>query len=66
MQREVDSGPYLVQSKAVRNQLFHRQQTAKHQIGRFLLQIHRGAVRSKDHALAHADIGAGNLNPLMV
>jgi len=58
MQREVDSCPYLIQSKAVRDEIFNRQPAAKYKIGGFLLEVHRGAIRSKNDALAHANIGS--------
>ena len=66
MQRKVNPRPYLIQSKAVRDEVLDWQRAAKHKIRGFFLQIHGGAVGAEDHSFADADVGSGNFDPFLV
>jgi hypothetical protein len=56
----------FIQRNSMRNQEIHRHLPAEHQLRGLPLQVHRGAVRSAQCALTHADICSRNFHPLLM
>src|ERR1700722_9768745 len=50
----------------MRDKLFHRERPTEYQIGRFSLEINRGAIGAAQSTFLHTDAGAGDIDSLLM